>query len=101
MKNTSFKIAKAIHEIALPCRIVWERKWKGMWAFVFQCLIWGLVVSHTSPKPKPRVERFENIEMQAMKPLPPDIKPTKAYADDRQKAKKHRRRKRSHSKASA
>jgi len=84
--NVNFSITKK--EIALPVRIGWASN-KSFWTFGVQILIFLIQVVHVN---MPKKETYE-IPMQEVGVEPDPIKPTKAYADQRQKAPRNRRRK--------
>jgi hypothetical protein len=85
MKFT-FSITKK--EIALPLRIGWTRE-KSYWAIGIHILIFALQIMHVN---MPKKSTYE-IPVAPMATEPDVIKPTKAYADERQKAPRNRRRK--------
>lgn len=82
----NFQITKK--EIALPLRIGWTAE-KSYWAVGIHILIFALQIVHINI---PKKETYE-IPMTPAEYEPEPIKPTKAYADERQKAHHNRRRK--------
>jgi hypothetical protein len=83
-----FKAMFTKTEIALPISIKYSFPKKGTWAFAVQLLFWLFLIAHES---KPAVE-------QPAQPIHYEgeggyVRPGKAYADQRQKSRRNRRRK--------
>lgn len=72
------------HEIALPLEVIYDFQ-KSHWLIAIRLLYFLFQFHHVYA---PKVERYKPDE-----PEPEYVKPTKAYADQRQKAKRNRRRK--------
>jgi len=84
--NISFQLTK--NQIALPVRLGWEFK-KSYWMVAIHILFFGVQAIHVY---MPKKETYE-IPATPVAVEPVHISPTKAYADERQKAPRNRRRK--------
>lgn len=79
------------HQVSLPISFAWQFNKRNDWSVVVHVLMWVLVF-HKAPAKKPVVQNYQ-VEEQPIPREPDWIKPTKAYADQRQKARRNRRRK--------
>jgi hypothetical protein len=87
--NITFQITK--NQIALPVRLGWEFK-KSYWMIAIQILFFGLQAIHVNvPKVTEELPELETARTKSI--AAGHIGPTKAYADERQKAPRNRRRK--------